>query len=41
MINNLEGYVIEEKIMKLRKRNLMDDLENYLEDKFDPCLVYY
>ena len=40
MINNLEGYVIEEKIKKLRKRNLRDDLDNYLEDKFDPSLVY-
>jgi len=40
MINNLEGYVIEEKIKKLRKRNLMDDLDNYLVDKFDPSLVY-
>ena len=40
MINNLEGYVIEEKIKKLRKRNLRDDLDNYLKDKFDPILVY-
>ncbi|KAG4102882.1 TupA-like ATPgrasp-domain-containing protein [Neocallimastix lanati (nom. inval.)] len=40
MINNLEGYVMEEKIKKLRKRNLRDDLDNYLEDKFDPSLVY-
>jgi replication fork clamp-binding protein CrfC len=40
MINNLEGYIIEEKIKKLRKRNLRDDLDNYLEDKFDPSLVY-
>jgi len=40
MINNLEGYIIEEKIKKLRKRNLRDDLDNYLEDKFDPSLIY-
>jgi len=32
--------VIEEKIKKLRKRNLRDDLDNYLKDKFDPILVY-
>jgi len=40
MINNLEEYVIEEKVKKLRKRNLRDNSENYLEDKFDSSLVY-
>jgi hypothetical protein len=40
MINNLEEYVTEEKVKKLRKRNLRDNSENYLEDKFDSSLVY-
>ena len=26
--------------MKHRKRNLRDDLDNNLEDKFDPSLIY-
>jgi len=40
MINNLESYIIKEKVKKLRKRNIKDDLDDYLEDKFDPSLVY-
>jgi len=40
MINNLEGYVIEEIIKKLKKRNLRDELDNNLEEKFDSSLIY-
>ena len=40
MINNLEEYVTNEKIKKIRKRNIRDNLDDYLEDRFDPNLVY-
>jgi len=40
MINNLESYVTSEKVKKLRKRDIKDDLDDYLEDKFEPNLVY-
>jgi len=40
MINNLEGYVVSEKVKKIRKRNVKDDLSDYMEDKFDNNLVY-
>eukprot|EP00833_Pecoramyces_ruminatium_P007690 jgi/Orpsp1_1/1181722/evm.model.c7180000078315.1 len=40
MINNLEEYVINEKVKKLRKRNIRGELHDYLDDKFDDNLVY-
>ena len=39
-INNLETYVIDEKVKKLKRRNIRDDIDDYLEDKFDNSLVY-
>jgi len=40
MINNLESYVLKEKVKKLKKRSITDDLDDYLDDKFDKNLVY-
>jgi len=41
MINNVEEYVIKlEKVKKVRKRNIRDNLDDYLEDRFDTNLVY-
>jgi len=40
MINNLEEYIIIEKVKKIRKRNIRDNLEDYLEDRFDSNLLY-
>ena len=39
-INNLENYVIQEKIKKLKKRHIRDDINDYIDDKFDNNLVY-
>jgi len=40
MINNLEEYVTNERVKKLRKRAVKDDLDDYLEDRFDSNSVY-
>lgn len=32
-MNNLENYVITEKIKKLKKRNIKDDFNEYIDDK--------
>jgi len=40
MINNLEFYVTSEKLKKLRKRDINDDIDNYLEYKFNNNIVY-
>jgi len=40
MINNLENYVLKEKVKKLRKRNIKDDLDDHIDDIFDNSLVY-
>jgi len=39
-INNLESYITKEKVKKLRKRDIKDDIDDYLEDQFDNNLVY-
>ncbi|KAG4106817.1 hypothetical protein H8356DRAFT_1627744 [Neocallimastix lanati (nom. inval.)] len=39
-INNLENYVIQEKVKKLKKRHIRDDINDYINDKFDNALVY-
>jgi len=39
-INNLENYVIQEKVKKLKKRHIRDDINDYIDDKFDNTLVY-
>jgi len=39
-INNLEKYVAKETVKKIRKRDIPDDIDDYLEDKFDNNLVY-
>ncbi|ORY20967.1 hypothetical protein LY90DRAFT_516365 [Neocallimastix californiae] len=40
MINSLERYVVSEKVKKIRKRNVKDDLSDYMEDKFNNNFVY-
>ena len=40
MINNLESYITKEKVKKLRKRDVKDDIDDYFEDRFDSNLVY-
>jgi len=40
-INNLENYVIQENVKKLKKRHIRDDINDYIDDKFDNTLVYY
>ena len=39
-INNLDIYVSKEKIKLLRKRDIKDNIDNYIPDKFDNSLVY-
>ncbi len=39
-INNLEEYVIKEKVKKIRKKDIKEGLENYPIDQFDDALVY-
>ena len=39
-INNLVGYITKEKVKKLRKKDIQDDLSEYIEDEFDDTLVY-
>ncbi|ORX73467.1 hypothetical protein BCR32DRAFT_285628 [Anaeromyces robustus] len=39
-INNLDRYVTEEKVVKLRKRDIKENLNQYTQDKFDESLVY-
>ena len=40
MINNLEWYIVSEKVNKTRKRNVKDDFSDYMEYKFNNNLVY-
>lgn len=39
-INNLNEYVTKEKVKKIRRKDIMENVENYIIDKFDPSLVY-
>ena len=39
-INNLDGYVSSPKVKKLRKKDIKENLDNYIIDKFDSSLVY-
>jgi len=39
-INNLDSYVTTEKIKKVRKRDITDDISQYIQDKFNDSLVY-
>eukprot|EP00833_Pecoramyces_ruminatium_P008972 jgi/Orpsp1_1/1183004/evm.model.c7180000083457.1 len=40
IINNLEEYIVQEKVKKLKKRDIKDDEDDYFEDRFDNNLVY-
>eukprot|EP00833_Pecoramyces_ruminatium_P010631 jgi/Orpsp1_1/1184663/evm.model.c7180000090451.1 len=39
-INNLDPYITSERIKKLRKRNVKENINDYIQDKFDDSLVY-
>ena len=39
-INNLDVYVSEEKMKLLRKRDVKDNIDDYIPNKFDDSLVY-
>jgi len=39
-MNNLTSYINTEKVRKLRKRDVKDDISDYIEDEFDNTLVY-
>jgi len=39
-INNLDSYVTKEKIKKRRKKDINDNLDKYIQNKFDETLVY-
>jgi len=39
-INDLLIYVTQEKVKKLRKRDIRENLGDYIEDQFDDSLVY-
>ena len=39
-INDLVLYATKEKIKKLRKKDIKEDISNYTEDQFDNSLVY-
>jgi len=40
IINNLEEYVSLPKVKKLRKKDIKEDLDKYIKDKFNNSLVY-
>jgi len=40
MINNLESYALTRKVKKLRKRDVKDDIDDYMNDQFNQNLVY-
>jgi len=39
-INNLDIYVSKEKVKLLKKRDVKDNIDNYIPNKFDDSLVY-
>jgi len=39
-INDLVSYATQEKVKKLRKRDIKENLSNYIVDQFDDSLVY-
>eukprot|EP00833_Pecoramyces_ruminatium_P003861 jgi/Orpsp1_1/1177893/evm.model.c7180000063233.1 len=39
-INDLVSYATQEKIKKIRKKDVNDDISEYIEDQFDNSLVY-
>ena len=39
-INDLLTYITKEKVRKLRKRDIKENIEKYTEDQFDDSLVY-
>jgi len=39
-INNLETYVVKERIKKIRIKDLHEDVDDYIKDQFDDTLVY-
>jgi len=40
IINNLDEYVSLPKVKKLRKKDIKEDLDKYIKDKFNNSLVY-
>jgi len=39
-INELVTYATKEKVKKLRKKDIRDDISEYTEDQFDNSLIY-
>jgi len=39
-INNLDSYIGEQRVKKLRKKDIRGNLNDYITDKFDTSLVY-
>ena len=39
-INNLDSYIGDQKVKKLRKKDIRGNLNDYITDKFDTSLVY-
>jgi len=39
-INNLDEYISSQKIKKLRRKDIRENLDDYIIDKFDSSLVY-
>jgi len=39
-INNILNYVTQEKVKKLRKKDIKDKMSKYTPDKFNDTLVY-
>jgi len=39
-INKLTKYVLTPTIKKIRKKDIKEDISNYIEDEFDDSLVY-
>eukprot|EP00833_Pecoramyces_ruminatium_P011506 jgi/Orpsp1_1/1185538/evm.model.c7180000094294.1 len=39
-INNLDQYISSPKIKKLKRKDINENIEEYIIDKFDPSLVY-
>jgi len=39
-INKLAKYVLTPILKKLRKKDIRDDISNYIEDQFDDSFVY-
>ncbi|KAG4101664.1 hypothetical protein H8356DRAFT_1382824 [Neocallimastix lanati (nom. inval.)] len=39
-INNIVNYITEAKVNKIRKKDIKDEISEYVQDEFDNAIVY-